>query len=56
MYYGLYSSRMMGKAVKDGSQVNFGYNATPKTADREMETVSTKVSMRSCARLIQKNI
>jgi len=58
-YYGLYSSRTKGKASKDGSLAKFGYNATPENkpdhaSDSEMETVSSKASKRSWARLIQK--
>ena len=58
-YYGLYSSRTKGKAVKDGSLAKFGYNATHKkkpdhTSDPEMETVSNKASKQSWTRLIQK--
>jgi len=58
-YYGLYSSRSKGKAVKDGSLVKFGYNAILKnkpsqTSDPGMEPVSQKVSRWSWARLIQK--
>ena len=44
-YYGLYSSRTKGKAVKDGGLAKFGYKVTPerKTSqnpEHEMETVS----------------
>jgi hypothetical protein len=56
-YYGLYSSRTKGKAVKDGSLAKFGYKATPRkksSQDPEMETVSNKASRQSWARLIQK--
>jgi len=58
-YYGLYSSRTKGKSAKDGSLARFGYNAVPEnkpdhTSDSEMETVSSKASKRSWARLIQK--
>jgi hypothetical protein len=58
-YYGLYSSRTKGKSAKDGSFASFGYNAVPEnkpdhTSDSEMETVSSKASRRSWARLIQK--
>jgi len=58
-YYGLYSSRTKGKTSKDGSLAKFGYNAPYEkkpdhTSDLEMETVSSKVSKRSWARLIQK--
>jgi len=58
-YYGLYSSRTKGKAAKDGSLAKFGRNAAPKkkpdhASDPEMETVSSKASRRSWARLIQK--
>jgi hypothetical protein len=60
-YYGLYSSRMKGKANKDGNLVKFGYNPAPaheraqnKDSNTEMETVSSKASRQSWARLIQK--
>jgi len=58
-YYGLYSSRTKSKAAKDGSLAKFGCNAAPKkkpdhASDPEMETVSSKASRRSWARLIQK--
>ena len=58
-YYGLYSSRTKGKAIKDGSLAKFGYKVTSerKTSqnpEHEMETVSAKASRRSWARLIQK--
>jgi len=60
-YYGLYSSRTKGKANKDGSLAQFGYKS--KTAedvkpegppDGSKETVSSRTSRQSCARLIQK--
>jgi hypothetical protein len=61
-YYGLYSSRMKGKANKDGNLVKFGYNPAPaheraqnKDSNTEMETVSSKASRQSWARLIQKD-
>jgi hypothetical protein len=53
-YYGLYSSRTMGKANKDGSLERFGYKATPRkkpSQEPEMETISNKASQRSWARL-----
>jgi hypothetical protein len=58
-YYGLYSSRTKGKAAKDGSLAKFGYKAAPEekpahVSDPEMETVSSKASKQSWARLIQK--
>jgi len=60
-YYGLYSSRTKGKANKDGNLVKFGYNPAPaheraqnKDSNTEMETVSSKASRQSWARLIQK--
>ena len=58
-YYGLYSSRTKGKAAKDGTLTKFGCNAAPKkkpdhASDPEMETVSSKASRKSWARLIQK--
>jgi hypothetical protein len=56
-YYGLYSSRTKGNSVKDGSLAKFGYKATPikkSSQDPEMESVSSKASKRSWARLIQK--
>jgi hypothetical protein len=58
-YYGLYSSRTKGKSAKDGSLASFGYNAVPEnkpdhTSDPEMESVSSKVTRRSWARLILK--
>ena len=50
---------MRGKAVKDRSLTNYGYNAVfikkpSNAADPEMETVSNKASRRSWARLMQK--
>ncbi len=58
-YYGLYSNRTKGKAVKDGSLAKFGYKVTSerktsKNPEHKMETVSAKASQRSWARLIQK--
>jgi len=58
-YYGLYSSRTKGKAVKDGSLAKYGYRARPKKTtdtlpDSEMENVTNKASRRSWAKLIQK--
>lgn len=60
-YYGLYSSRTKGKAKKVGNLVKFGYNPAPaqeraqnKDSNIEMETVSSKASGQSWARLIQK--
>ncbi len=56
-YYGLYSSRSKGEAVKDGSLAKFGYKATPRkkpSQEPETETISNKASRRSWARLIQK--
>ena len=48
-YYGLYSSRTKGKAVKDGSLAKFGYTPAAKdptyqASNPEMESVSTKAS------------
>jgi len=60
-YYGLYSSRSKGKANKDGSLARFTYR--PETSgdvqlvgspDEYPETVSSRASRRSWARLIQK--
>jgi len=48
---------MKGKSVKDGSLAKFGHSVTPKkkqATDPEIETVSTRASRRSWARLIQK--
>ena len=58
-YYGLYSSRTKGKAVKDGSLAKYGYRARPKKTteklpDIEMQSVTNKAARRSWARLIQK--
>ena len=58
-YYGLYSSRTKGNAVKDGSLAKYGYTSTPQETpgqdpNLEMENVSNKASRRSWARLIQK--
>jgi hypothetical protein len=57
-YYGLFSSRTKGKAHKDGSLAKYGYRARlKKTIDKlpdiEMQSVSTKTSRRSWARLTQ---
>ncbi len=58
-YYGLYSSRTKGKAIRDGSLAKYGCTPTPqetpgKDSNLEMENVSNKASRRSWARLIQK--
>jgi hypothetical protein len=58
-YYGLYSSRIKGKTAKDSSLTKFGCNTVPRkkpahASDPEMESVSSKASMRRWARLIQK--
>jgi len=60
-YYGLYSSRTKGKAVKDGSLAKFGYksnaaeNVKPEgPTDGSKETVASRASRQSWARLIQK--
>jgi hypothetical protein len=58
-YYGLYFSRTKGKAAKDGSLTKFGCKAVPRkkpaqASDPEMESVSSKASMKRWARLIQK--
>jgi hypothetical protein len=62
-YYGLYSSRMKGKANKDRNLVKFGFNPAPaheraqnKDSNTEMETISSKASRQSWARLIQKGL
>jgi len=61
LYYGLYSSRTKGKARKDGDLAQFGYNPTPayegapdQASDYSVESISTKASRQSWARLIQK--
>ena len=58
-YYGLYSSRTKGKAVKDGSLAKYGYKVRPKkTTDKlpdiKIQSVTIKAARRSWARLIQK--
>ncbi|KPJ55764.1 MAG: hypothetical protein AMJ42_06305, partial [Deltaproteobacteria bacterium DG_8] len=65
-YYGLYSSRTKGKAVKDGSLAKYdgslakyGYTSTPQEtpgqdSNIEMENVSNKALRRRWSRLIQK--
>ena len=61
MYYGLYSSRSKGKANKDGNLARFAYrpetsaDVQPAGSPAEYpETVSSRASGQSCARLIQK--
>jgi hypothetical protein len=44
-YYGLYSSRKKGKAVKDGSLEKFGYKVTPErktsqNSEHEMRVIA----------------
>jgi hypothetical protein len=60
-YYGLYSSRTRGKAVKDFSLVKYGYTPVPQkvpehAADPEMETTSNKASRRNWARRYAKRL
>jgi len=60
-YYGLYSSRTKGKVNKDGSIAKFAYRhetsgdvQPEQSSDDYTETVSSKASRQSWARLIQK--
>jgi hypothetical protein len=60
-YYGLYSSRSKGKANKDGSLTRFTYRSKTSgdirpvgSPDEYPETVSSRASRQSWARLIQK--
>jgi hypothetical protein len=56
-YYGLYSSKTKGKALKDGSLAKFRCNAAHKknpSQEPDTETISNKASRQSWARLIQK--
>ena len=41
-YYGLYSSRTKGKAIKDGSHSKFEYNAVPRKQTEELKVVNGK--------------
>jgi len=61
LYYGLYSSRTKGKANEDGSLAKFAYRhetsgdvQPEQPSDDYTETVSSKSSRQSWARLIQK--